>query len=346
MRDTSRDLARIPSATREVLLGARPTGAAPIRLSLADAPERDRPGIYREFFGRSVFRLDVEPLGDVPFDADFTVQNLPDLMLLLGRVHGSCNRRTRAMLSDGLDHCSLMINLGGAYIISQGDRELTLGDGDATFVCAAEPTSFTHYPPGDVLALKVPHEALTPLVADMEDCYLRRIPAGTPALRLLRDYVDILRVEHNLSSCDLQHMVVAHVYDLMAIAIGATPDAAHAAQDGGLRAARLHAIKLDIADSLGQPGLSVATLAARHGCTPRSVQRLFETDGTTFTEYVLSQRLAKAHRILLDPRRAADKISAVAYDCGFGDVSYFNRMFRRQFGAVPSAIRAEARPGS
>jgi AraC-like DNA-binding protein len=194
-----------------------------------------------------------------------------------------------------------------------------------------------------VLALKVPYAALTPLVADMEDCYLRRIPAGTPALRLLRDYVDILRSEQNLSSCDLQHMVVAHVYDLMAIAIGATPDAAHAAQDGGVRAARLHAIKLDIADSLRQVDLSVTALAARHGCTPRSVQRLFETEGTTFTEYVLSQRLAKAQRMLLDPRRAADKISAVAYDCGFGDVSYFNRMFRRQFGAVPSAVRAEAR---
>src|SRR5262245_26989080 len=192
MRDTSHDLARVPSSTRELLLGAMPGGMAPIRLSLADTPERDRPGIYREFFGRSVFRLDVEPLRDVPFDADFTVQNLSDLMVLFGRVHGSCNRRTRAMLSDGFDHCSLMINLGGDYIISQGDRDLTLGDGDATFVCAAEPTSFTHYPPGEVLALKVPHGALMPMVADMEDCYLRRIPAGTPALRLLRDYVDLL----------------------------------------------------------------------------------------------------------------------------------------------------------
>src|SRR5262245_52602007 len=86
MRDTTLDLARVPSATRELLLGVKPAGTAPIRLSLADLPERDRPGIYREFFGRSVFRLDVEPLRDVPFGADFTVQNLPDLLVLLGRV--------------------------------------------------------------------------------------------------------------------------------------------------------------------------------------------------------------------------------------------------------------------
>jgi AraC-like DNA-binding protein len=44
-----------------------------------------------------------------------------------------------------------------------------------------------------------------------------------------------------------------------------------------------------------------------------------------------------------DPRRSGEKISTVAYDCGFGDVSYFNRMFRRSYGATPSDIRALAR---
>jgi AraC-like DNA-binding protein len=58
---------------------------------------------------------------------------------------------------------------------------------------------------------------------------------------------------------------------------------------------------------------------------------------------VLAQRLARAHRTLLDPRRESEKISVVAYDCGFGDVSYFNRAFRRHFGAAPSDICAQAR---
>jgi AraC-like DNA-binding protein len=129
----------------------------------------------------------------------------------------------------------------------------------------------------------------------------------------------------------------------MALTIGAAQDAAQTAQGRGLRAARLRAIKQDIARNLDQSDLSVATLAKRHGCTPRFVQRLFEAEGTTFTEYVLAQRLARAHRLLIDPRREHDKISVVAYDSGFGDVSYFNRMFRRHYGAAPSDIRAQAR---
>ena len=46
--------------------------------------------------------------------------------------------------------------------------------------------------------------------------------------------------------------------------------------------------------------------------------------------------------MLRDPRYAAWTISAVAYSVGFGDLSYFNRTFRRRFGATPSDIRAAA----
>jgi AraC-like DNA-binding protein len=125
--------------------------------------------------------------------------------------------------------------------------------------------------------------------------------------------------------------------------MGAAPDAAAIAQMRGLPAARLHAIKQDIERCLACATLSVAALALRHRCTSRSIQRMFEAEGTTFTDYVLAQRLARAHHLLSDPRRRAEKISAVALDCGFGDVSYFNRVFRRRYGVAPSDVRAQAR---
>ena len=36
-------------------------------------------------------------------------------------------------------------------------------------------------------------------------------------------------------------------------------------------------------------------------------------------------------------------VSSIAYDLGFGDVSYFNRVFRRLYGATPSDVREAAR---
>jgi AraC-like DNA-binding protein len=338
-----RDFRHIPSSTLEMLRGARPSGSGPIRISLEDVPERDRLGVYREFFGRSVFRMDMEPLADQPFEVDAMLQTLPGLQLLTGKRQGWRNRRTREMLADGVDGYTFVLNLRGPYVVSTGRREIVLDDGEATFMSVAEPMSLTHYPPGLLLALRFPRQPFAPLVTGAEDCYLRRIPAGTAALKLLRDYIDIAWRGQTITSPDLQHLVVSHIYDLMAVAIGATRDAAHMAERRALRAARLHAIKEDIGTHLDQADLSVATLAARHRCTPRFVQRLFETEGTTFTEYVLAQRLARAHGMLTNPRRGVEKISTVAYDCGFGDVSYFNRVFRRSYGAAPSDVRAQAR---
>lgn len=316
----------------------QPTGA-PVRFSLHDTPERKRSALYHDFFGRSVMRYEVEAAQDIPLDIDVKLQELPGLLMVTGRMHGSRNRRTRAWVADGLDDLALAVNLGGKYVISQGDREIALEDGEATLFTLGSPCGTMHWPPGRLLAMRFPRGEIGRRVGDADMHCLRRIPAGCQALTLLTDYIHIAQDRRTVAGPDLQHYFVDHVYDLVAVALGATRDAAEAAQGGGLRAAKLHAIKQDIAANLERPGLSVTDLAQRHHCTPRFLQRLFEMEGTTFTEYVLAQRLARAHRLLTDPRRDGDKISALAYDCGFGDVSYFNRVFRRHYGAAPSEVR-------
>jgi AraC-like DNA-binding protein len=125
--------------------------------------------------------------------------------------------------------------------------------------------------------------------------------------------------------------------------LGATRDAAVIANGRGVRAARLSAIKTEILNSLNRHGLSLAGLAARHGVTPRHVQMLLECDGTTFSRFLLDQRLVRAHRILSNPLLAEQTI---AYEAGFGDLSHFNRAFRRRYGETPSDVRARSRhPG-
>jgi AraC-like DNA-binding protein len=70
---------------------------------------------------------------------------------------------------------------------------------------------------------------------------------------------------------------------------------------------------------------------------------LFETGPESFSEFVLARRLVRAQRALADPRFVGRPISAVAFDAGFGDLSHFNRTFRRRFGMTPSEVRAQAR---
>ena len=212
-----------------------------------------------------------------------------------------------------------------------GRREVL---GRAVFRVEAEPIS-----PGPFRAA-----LMVASVTDLEDSSCRRIPGNTPSLQLLTRYLDVLEDEDALATPELQQSVVAHIRDLVALTLGASRDAAAPAQGRGLRAARFRAIKDDIARNLTDESLTVRTLAARHKLTPRHIQRLFEDSGVTFTEYLLVQRLERARQLMWDPRQAEQTITAIAFAVGFGDLSYFNRTFRRRFGATPSEIRAAARP--
>jgi AraC-like DNA-binding protein len=340
------DLTRLPILTPEALLGSEPPlpPPGPVHLALPGWPERQQPTVLYECFARLGLGY-LDSLPDAPYHIDLAMNPLPGLFMAAGKLAGSHMRRTRKRIEAGAEEVALLINLNAPYRIEQRGKEVVLGHGEAAFVSAADPSVFTHKPPGDVLALQFPKDRFAQLLLDPDACYMRRIPRDTQALRFLTGYVAAAWDEPPTASTELKHLMVTHIHDLMGVIAGATRDAGQAARDGGLRAARLNAIKQDIATSLDRSDLSIAVLAARHRFTPRHVQRLFEREGTTFTEYVLAQRLARAHRLLADPRRAGEKISALAYDCGFGDVSYFNRAFRRHFGAAPSDLRAARKRG-
>ena len=150
----------------------------------------------------------------------------------------------------------------------------------------------------------------------------------------------VLLGEPALPTHELQQLAIAHIYDLAALAMGATRDAVEIASSRGLAAARLSEIKSDIAANLSGGDISVADIAQRQRVTPRYVQMLFENEGTTFTEFTRNARLNRAYRMLRDPRFADHSISTIAFEAGFSDLSYFNKVFRRRFGRTPSDVRA------
>jgi AraC-like DNA-binding protein len=190
-----------------------------------------------------------------------------------------------------------------------------------------------------ILGLRVPRAAVAPLLAGGNDGRMRVVAGNLAPLKLLASYLRAIgEVE---TDSETGRIAAAHLHDLMALSIGATREAA-ASAGPSVRAARLAAIKADIAAGLAAESLSVATLAARQGVTPRYVQKLFESDGVTCSQFILRQRLAHAHRRLCDLRFAARSITSIAYDAGFSDLSYFNRVFRRQYSATPSDIRNRA----
>jgi AraC-like DNA-binding protein len=191
------------------------------------------------------------------------------------------------------------------------------------------------------IALRLPRVILEARIVDLDDCNARRIPSNIEGLPLLTSYVDAFCLTETTDPafCDL---VVSHVYDLVALILGAKGDSRHLAQQRGARAARLAAILREIERRSGDPGLSAITIALLLGVTPRYVHLLLEETGKSFTHHLLHQRLGKAVALLRDPQNRDRKIADIALEVGFTDLSHFNRAFRRQFGDTPSGMRANS----
>lgn len=315
---------------------------APVRFSYADLPERDRAAIWWEIVGRKVFRAECQPLAEGPFEAEITQRALPGLGLVKVRSSGQSFIKTPELVAEGGGNFLFLIAGAGTVVSTQRGRQTETGAGDATLISYADTLKLVRPKAGSSRSLLVPYAALAPLVNNVDDAVIRPIPRGTEGLRLLISYLDLLEEEDALATAEARQLVVSHVHDLMALAVGATRDAAALAEGRGVRAARLHAIKTDIIENIGHADLTIDALARRHRLHPRYIQRLFEAAGTTYSEFVVSQRLTRAYRMLLDVRHLDKNISVIAFTCGFGDLSYFNRCFRRRFGTSPSVLRAEA----
>ena len=217
---------------------------------------------------------------------------------------------------------------------------MTLHDGDAFFATRdASGFTITRPAPARFVAFRVPRQAIAQLVGRIDNTPPRLIPPRSEALTLLVTYACAIADDLPLATPDLQRLAVTHMHDLIAATIRATRDGLAIAEGRGIAAARLRSIMTDINANLGDGDLSVVEVARRHRVTPRYIHKLFENEGLTFSAFVLAQRLSRAHRILSDPRLADRNISSVAFGVGFGDLSYFNRAFRRRFAATPTEIR-------
>lgn len=314
-----------------------------LRVAIDALPEEARKEAWREAFGRAVLRVDIEPTAEGPLRSRFAMHTMPGVVL--GHVSTSACRveRTAELVKDNQDDIALLAVTHGEAAVINGDNETHLRAGEAAFVHNGTPGAVLYSPHARHVIVSIPAKLLQPLGIDPY-AGMHKVAPDTDALRVMMRYARVLLAEDTLEP-STHAAVASHFRDMAAILLRRSRNPAERDRNGSIRTARLAAIKADIAENAGDD-LSVAAVALRHGITPRYLAKLFEADGTTFSQFVLLQRLERARRMLVDPRCGHMTISSVAFEAGFGDLSYFNRAFRRHYGATPSDIRALGQIGA
>lgn len=325
------------------MLDGPPGDYSLMRFSTARVGKRDSLDAWRQILSRKLLNVSVDTLSaETPFRAETQLRVFDSLRYGSGLFDASVNRRDKRAVAADNDDLIILVNLDDQLSVRQMNSEVILAPGDACVLSCAEPGIYQRREAGRIRAIRVPRTALAHSVAGLEAQLGHAIPHDTPVLNLLTGYLDAIDRCEAYTDRATRELVVGHVHDMLALMLGATGDRAHLATGRGLKAARLRALKDDVARNLERRDLSAATLAGRHNMSLRSLQRVFERQGTTFTSYLLELRLNAMHKRLCDPRNAGRAISDLALDSGFGDMSHFNHNFRKRFGASPSEVRAKA----
>lgn len=313
--------------------------------STEQIPPRERISHWHDVQSQAIARrtitvdVDLEEFGDV--DVRLWRLGTPGNQVSVQRMRiGSPSVATRdpSMLGDGSDDVILHLQLNGPRLLRQRGREALAPAGAAVFSWNAEASTIVLPQATEFFSIALPYRSLRALAPGVEDRLGRLIRPDHAVLGLLRRYLGLMDNDASLNDPVVGRAMGLHVLDLAAHLTGVAAGEQGPGASGGLRAARMQALKQDIQDNLAGD-VSAVALALRHRVSPRYVHKLFETEGSSVSRYVLGLRLEAVRRRLGDPGLRDQTIAEIAYAVGFGDISTFNRAFRAQFGMTPGDAR-------
>jgi AraC-like DNA-binding protein len=301
--------------------------------------DRQRFVRFSELFEHFSNTAELDAASDVPFRA--AMNSIHIGTTLLGRCDGTFStvrRGHRQVLATNDDRYCLARNTGerAALIVHRG-REFTMRPGAMVLLKLDEPfSSADGANHRRFINVHLPAATLQSMLPHVDNMVAREFEPGGP-LSLALDYSNLL-LDHPTAADEAGMGIAQHLLDLATLGLGAQGDQALAAQRGGLRAVRLKALLLILGQRFSEPDFSAKKLAAAAGLSERYVNELLYEAGASFTTRLNELRLAKAARLLaMTARRVGD----IAFECGFNDLSYFNRSFRRRFGLTPTAARGK-----
>ncbi len=315
------------------------------RLTTADLPARERLDRWIEFGSETLSDMIVLPEGTGAFEASLT-------RATVGRL-GFVWMETSAATAIGQAHCAgrWAAPSGDAYLLRMQDYGQTVvGAGEhATALrpremvlrsCSSKWSTRVPHRAG-LVTIKVPAILLASTVGDPEGVEGRvfsgSIGPGKVAAAAIAAVKQLLIEGEEDSWSEAVEDILLSALALAFRAPACTSESEFPLNTARERTWRQACAYID--DSLSDPDLSVAKVASATGIGLRTLQRLFVSMGESPREYIMGRRLERAREMLLAGRHQCDRrVTDVAFEVGFNDLSHFSRAFARRFGQAPSKL--------
>jgi len=152
----------------------------------------------------------------------------------------------------------------------------------------------------------------------------------------LQNYADTLEAEFDEQKCEEVSCLVES-YIRMTLAL--SPSAKDSEREKHRFNPLIENLKTYIEANL-EYNIDFSMLAKMFHYNEKYLGRLFKKEvGMSFSQYINSRRVERARELL---QATDESITNIATKCGFNNVTYFNRVFKKYYGATPGEVRMSA----
>jgi AraC family transcriptional regulator, positive regulator of tynA and feaB len=292
---------------------------------------RERFEYWREFVCQSLFNVSAEaPPGD--FVAQMKVRVAGQHRFLTsGSSAYSFVRTARNIANAPADHFTILLQVRGETAISQDDDRFVLRANEVGVFNGRQPFTSSHFDGARRVIAVLPLPMVMSRVPWLRARPLYRLESNSRFLDLTRLHM-VRLVSDDLNETQ-SNLLAENLCNLISLA---TTDA----EPNRLPAeVQLDALRVYCRENLHNSRLSPSLVAERFCISVRTLHLRFEKLGQTFGSWLLETRLEACAKGLGDPYQHSCGISEIAYNCGFNDLSYFNKTFRDRYGMSPGHYR-------
>jgi AraC-like DNA-binding protein len=246
----------------------------------------------------------------------------------------SLTRSRVEIRKDPRDYFMLWLMLDGQMGLEQRGHSEIMRAGDLFVYDQSQPFVLEFGPRWRTLFVAIPRPLLTCRLPAAHQLAGRRITANRSLAALAGSLVNRLYHLDDTTRGEIADRISSSALDILAAALEAGVDPAAGATR---HERRLDDAKRYILAHLDDPELDLESIARAQDMAPRTLYRLFASEGTPPMRWLWQQRLARSYKALSEGKFM--QVTDVALSCGFSDVSHFSRSFKATFGQSPRAFK-------
>ena len=297
----------------------------------------------REAFWRHAMsgwrRVTIAKVGEGTFQGSIRSDRIGRLLVAKVRSTAQDIRRIPRDISPSEEeYFHVLLVASGAGRVSQDDRQAEFRPGDWVAFDSFRPVQLLFESDWYACSLSFPRETVQLSESERRLMTARRMDGSAGLTGVAsRFLLDLARTSEQVPAAQSEPALL-QASDLVASLLSG-----YAAPSEAVRGCLQRTLMLRIKDYIGQrlcdPGLGPPEIADAAHISVRYLHKLFEAEHRSVSRYIKELRLERSRRELLDPRLAGRPIAAVAFACGFGDLSGFNRAFKDAYGTSPRKLR-------